>query len=284
MTTSDGQHSIALLAERPRVEERLLQAAFAVRGQTAALVSPSVLRFPLSGDGASALPALALERAVATAERATLAALLAAGGSVVVNRAATTRLLADRLALLRHLLAADADIAVPETLVAFGPDATLNAISELGYPVILQTPLVDLGHPDAVVSDRDAAEALVEHRATLGDERVTLVQRYLPTPGYKARLVVAGGVVAAIERHHFAEGANYTPYPEAPEALWELGAAVVARLGSGVYQIEAIETPDGPVIINAGNLVDFRTLAATDLAAQIVEFALAELQRERERG
>jgi [lysine-biosynthesis-protein LysW]--L-2-aminoadipate ligase len=166
---------------------------------------------------------------------------------------------------------------VPETLVAFGPEATLNAIGELGYPAILQTPLVDPGHPDAVVSDRDAAEALVEHRATLGDERVTLVQRYLPTPGYKARLVVAGGAVAAIERHHFAEGGSYTPYPDAPDALWELGAAVIARLGSGVYQIEAIETPDGPVVISAGNLVDFRTLAEADLADRIVAFALAEL-------
>jgi [lysine-biosynthesis-protein LysW]--L-2-aminoadipate ligase len=262
------------------VEERLLLEAFAARGQTAALVAPSALRFPLSG--VSQLPALALDRVAATAERATLAALLAAGGTTVVNRAATTRLLADRLALLRHLLLAG--IAVPETLVAFGPDATLSAISELGYPVLLQTPLFDPGHPDAVVSDRDAAEALVEHRATLGDERVTLVQRYLPTPGHKARLVVAGGAVAAIERHHFAEGAGYTPYPDAPEALRELGAAAIARLGSGVYQIEAIETPDGPVVIGAGNLVDFRTLAETSLAGQIVDFALEELAHARGRA
>ena len=279
--TPDGQHTIALLAERPRVEERLLLEAFVARGQTATLVSPSTLRFPLADSGAHHLPALALERAAATAERATLATLLAAGGTTVVNRAATTRLLADRLALLRHLLVAG--IAVPETLVAFGPDATLNAISELGYPVILQTPLVDPGHPDAVVSDRDAAEALVEHRATLGDERVTLVQRYLPTPGYKARLAVAGSEVVAIERHQHAEGAAYTPYPAAPMALRDIGAAVIARLGSGVYQIEAIETPDGPVVIGAGNLADFRTLAASGIAGQIADFALAELQHERER-
>ena len=55
-------------------------------------------------------------------------------------------------------------------------------------------------------------------------------------------------------------------------------------MGSGVYQIEVIETPDGPVVISAGNLVDFRTLADTGLAGQIADFALAELAQARERA
>lgn len=265
---------VVLLAERPRVEERQLLAAFAARGIEARLLPTEGVGLPLSGES-DALPRLALDRAPATAARVALGALLAAGGTMVVNRPATTRLLADRLALLRHLIAAG--VAVPETVVSFGAQATLAAIERLGYPALLLAPQVDPALPNAVVEDRDSAEALVEQRTTLAGEQVVLIQPQLSTPGYTTRLLVAGERVAAVERRALGEGDDLIEVlGDPPAALLALGERLIGRIGSGAYAIDLIETPRGPVVVGAENLLDFRAVAAAgiDIAGAIVGWVM----------
>jgi [lysine-biosynthesis-protein LysW]--L-2-aminoadipate ligase len=271
---------IALLAERLRVEERLLIDAFAGRGHEAVLLSPERVQVPLGGLDAG-LPELVLDRGIATAERSILATLLAAGGTTVVNRAATARLLSDRLALLRHLIIAG--IPVPETVVSFGEEATFAAIEALGYPVLLKSLTVNPGVPVALVEDQDAAEAIVEHRTMLGGERAVLIQRFIAGASQSIRLVIVGRELVGIEtRQHdgWRPGSrtNYEPYPGANAALTQLAERVVARLGRGTHAIEVIEGPDGPVVVGVGNLVDFRSIAGReiDIAGAIADFALAQ--------
>ena len=268
--------TITLLAPRMRVEERLLIAAFGDRNSEAHLLDPATLALPLSG-APPTLPSLVLDREVATADRATLAALLATNGATVVNRAATTRLLADRLALLRHLIIAG--IPTPETVVAFGEQPAVDALAQVGYPALLQSLQVDPRIPDAVVIDLDAGEAAIEHRAMLGRETALLVQQYIL--GDVARVVVAGAAVIGVETIRSDSGkVEYTPYERDSTALTELGAKVIARLGSGVYAVEVVENPDGPVVVGASNLVDFRTLddAGIDIAGTIAEYTLSQSQ------
>jgi [lysine-biosynthesis-protein LysW]--L-2-aminoadipate ligase len=256
-------HGVHLLAPRLRVEERQLLASFAERGLDARLVDPQSLSLSMT-EPPDTLPALAVDRGVATPESATLAALLAASGTAVVNRAATARLLADRLALLRHLIVAD--VPVPRTLVAFGQTAALDALRAIGYPALIMSPQVDPRLPDALVEDADTGEAVVEHRAVLGRERVALVQEYVA--GQSVRLAVVGTEVL---------GADALPQP-----LVALGQRVVSRLGSGVYELELVEGHAGPVVVAAGNLVGFRALSETgiDVAGRIAGFALSQLSPE----
>jgi [lysine-biosynthesis-protein LysW]--L-2-aminoadipate ligase len=223
------------------------------------------------------LPALVLDREVATGDRATLAALLAANGSTVVNRTATTRLLADRLALLRHLIIAG--IPTPQTIVAFGEQPAVDALSQVGYPALLQSLQVDPRMPDAYVADLDSGEAAIEHRAMLGRETALLVQQYVL--GDVARIVVVGSEVVGVEAIRSEDGkVEYLPYQRDTTALTELGAKVIARLGSGVYAVEVVESAAGPVIVGASNLVDFRTLheASIDIAGKIADFTLSQAQ------
>ena len=278
---------IALLAERLRVEERLLIDAFAGRGHEAVLLLPERVQIPL-GEPDTGLPDLALDRGITTAERSILATLLAAGGTVVVNRAATARLLSDRLALLRHLIVAE--IPVPRTVASFGEEATFAAIETIGYPVLLKSLTVDPAVPVALVEDQDSAEAIVEHRTMLGGERAVLVQRFIAGAGRSVRLAIVGRKLAGIEtRQHDGwrpgSRAAYEPYPEANPALARLAEQVVARLGSGTYAIEVIEGPDGPVVVGVGNLADFRSLAEREInvAGAIADFALAQYG-ERDHG
>ncbi len=264
-----------------RVEERLLIAAFRDRDSEALLCDATTLSIPLTGTQPS-LPSLVLDREVATADRATLAALLASNGATVVNRAATTRLLADRLALLRHLIIAG--IPTPKTIVAFGEQPAVEALEQVGYPALLQSLQVDPRMPDAVVTDLDAGEAAIEHRAMLGRETALLVQQYVL--GAVARIVVVGSQIIGIESVCSDGGkVAYTPYPRDTTALAEIGTKVIGRLGSGIYAVEVVESSDGPIVVGASNLVDFRTLndAGIDLAGKIAEYTLSQ-SREAQDG
>ncbi len=285
---------IALLAERLRVEERLLIEAFAARGHEAAIVSPSSTHsgFDRSGvaqieqvrdDGTAALePDLALDRSVATTEMAALGALIANRGSAVINRPATTRLLADRLAALRHLTFAA--IPVAETMVSFGESATFNAINKLGYPVLLKSITADHGYPIAIIEDEDAAEAIIEHRVTLGDERGVLVQRFIDGTSRSVRIVVVGQTVAVIEQRTLmgwkpAADATYEVFEGDDSEMRSLGQRVIERLGSGTYSIEVLESQQRPNVVGLENLVDFRSISTrgVDIAGEIADFALAQL-------
>ncbi|MGH9174145.1 MAG: hypothetical protein ACRD1H_07290 [Vicinamibacterales bacterium] len=270
--------TIALLAPRLRVEERQLIAAFQERGHAATLLDAATLALPLDG-AATSLPALALDREIATVELATLAALLATNGSVVVNRAATVRLLADRLALLRHLIVAK--IPTPRTVVAFGEDVAVAALERIGYPALLQSLQVDPRMPDAYVPDRDAGEAAVEHRAMLGHERAVLVQQYILGP--VSRVIVVGSEVAAVEA---ITDDGLAPYAGDVATLTELSERVIARLGSGIYAIEIVDSDEGPIVVGAGNLVDFRTLqeSGVDVAGKIADYALSQLREVSDGG
>lgn len=264
---------VALLAERLRVEERLLEQAFAAVGWEARLCDPNELAIPLQETG-GVFPAVVLDRERSTAETTALAALLATRGSVVVNRPATTRLLADRLAFLRHLIIAG--IPTPPTIVAFGETATFRAIEELGYPVYLKSFLVDPTMPIAYVEDPDAAEALVEHRRVLGDERAVLVQKAVAEPDAVRRLVVVGTELLAVVRGRGGE----EPLAFEDTVHWRaLATELIGRLGSGAYAIDAVEVEGKPVVLSAENLVHFRELVehgipvAERLAAFVIEQA-----------
>jgi [lysine-biosynthesis-protein LysW]--L-2-aminoadipate ligase len=267
--------AVALLTERLRIEERALQQAFAAFGWEAQLFDPAEIAIPLQ-DAAGDFPGVVLDRERATPESTALAALLAARGTTVVNRPATTRLLADRLAFLRHLVVAG--IPTPPTVVAFGESATFRAIAALGYPVYLKPLLVDPGMPVAYVEDPDAAEALVEHRRVLGDERAVLVQKAIAEPEAVRRLIVVGTELLAVVR-----GRGEQPLVLEEPARWQpLVAALVGRLGSGVYAVDAVETEAGFVVLSAENLVHFRELAEHGLpvgdriAAFVIEQAKAD--------
>jgi len=262
---------IHLLAPRLRVEERLLMQAFSERGHEAMLLDASALSIWLTGESTD-LPRVVLDRDAATGERGVLGALLAAGGTVVVNRTATTRLLADRLALVRHLVIAG--VAVPETVVAFGEGPAIAAVRALGAPLRIMAAVVTPSLPDAVAGDADSAEAVIEHRATLAHETLVLLQRV--PDGTAWRVAVVGDAVVAATSES-ADGS--VPAGEIPDSVAALVERVVSRLGTGVYAVDVVDGAGGSVVTGASNLVEFRALqhAGHDVAGRIAEFTIAQI-------
>lgn len=283
---------IALLAERLRVEDRLLIEAFSARGHDAQLVDPTAMNIALingensrTGEVNSETPRLlnvdlAVDRGHATTERAALGSLLASHGVTVINRAATTSLLADRLSAVRHL--ALANIPMAPTIVSFGEAGTFDAISALGYPVLLKSIVADHHYPTAIIEDRDAAEAIIEHRVTLGSEHGVLVQRFIDGPNHSVRIVIVGREIAAIERRALrgwrpASDTVYESFEGDAKPIVELGRQVIDQLGDGIYSVEVIQSGSGPTVVGVQNLVDFRSVAqrGEDIAGSIADFVLS---------
>ena len=52
--------------------------------------------------------------------------------------------------------------------VAFTEESALEAIEELGYPVVLKPAVGSWGRLLSKINDRDAAETVLEHKAVLG--------------------------------------------------------------------------------------------------------------------
>ena len=110
--------------------------------------------------------------------------------------------------------------------MAFTAEAALAAIEELGYPVVLKPVVGSWGRLLARVNDRDAAEAILEHKEMLGSYQHSIfyIQEYVNKPGRDIRAFVVGDeTICAIYRHsphwitNTARGGTASNCPVTPE-------------------------------------------------------------------
>ena len=56
------------------------------------------------------------------------------------------------------------NVPTPKTIIAFSEESALNAIEEIGYPCVMKPVIGSWARLLAKVNDRNAAEALIEHK------------------------------------------------------------------------------------------------------------------------
>jgi glutathione synthase/RimK-type ligase-like ATP-grasp enzyme len=239
-------------------------------GQTATLVSPDNQALDLDAPKASGR--VVVSRVPASLASATLAALLADAGALVVNGPELTELLADRIFALRRLRAAG--FATVAATYATGEEGILAATRRHGYPAVL-SPL-DATATSALLHDRESAEAIVEHRVVLGGLQAALVRPAFPERTIR-RVIVAGDATFAATRHGWpAEGAEWQPI-DVTGADRELADKLRGVLGSGIYEVELLGG-DESLILEIGALATFREFHAAgyDVAGAIVRLTQAQ--------
>jgi len=188
------------------------------------------------------------------------------------------------LALLEH------GVPTPLTAIAFGPEPALAAIEEMGYPVVLKPPIGSWGRLMAKLNDRQAAEALLEHKQALGgpDDSVFYIQDYIEKPGRDIRALVVGDETAyAIYRNsshwitNTARGGKASNLPITPE-IDGLSRAAARAVGGGIVAVDILEAPDGHLLVSEVNHTpEFHgAFEATgmDIAGRMVEYILGELR------
>ena len=226
-----------------------------------------------------------LERCVSHSQALASLQMLESWGVACVNTIQVAQVCGDKLAT--SLALERAGVPSPLVRVAYTPEAALAAMEELGYPVVLKPAVGSWGRLLAKVNDRDAAEALLEHKTTLGSYQhaIFYIQEYIDKPGRDLRTFVVGDeTICGITRSsahwitNTARGGQSGNCPITPE-IDRLSRAAAAAVGGGVVAIDLLETPTGDLLVNEVNYtMEFRNSIAptgVNIPGHIVDYVLA---------
>ena len=176
---------------------------------------------------------------------------------------------------------------MPRNLVAFTPESALEAIEQLGYPVVLKPCVGSWGRLVAKINDRQAAEAVLEHKQILGSyhHSIYYIQEYVEKQGYDIRSFVVGDeTICAIYRtsDHWitntALGGQASNCPVTPE-IDALSRAAAKAVGGGMLAVDLLETPDGLWVNEVNYTMEFRNSIDTtgvDIPRKMVEYIRQE--------
>jgi len=274
---------IAVFYSRKRVEEKLITAALDARGVAWDRIDPREVRFEVGGPGPGEYDA-ALIRCVSPTEAYYVTRWLEGAGIPCISPHKTVATCGDKYLTSTALV--EAGIPSPRTVMAMSPEAALEAIEAMGYPVVLKPLFGSWGRLLARVNDRDAAEALLEHKATLGgyQHNVIYIQEYVEKPGRDIRTMVVGDeVIYAIYRQsdhwitNTARGGAPIICPLTDEIVhWSREAT--KAVGGGVVSVDLFETQDGRILVNEVNHApEFHgasEVVDVDIAGKMVEYVL----------
>ena len=186
---------LGILYSQLRDDEQALIAAARQQGVEPVLLRTEELLFDLQADLVIA-PGdveVALERGIDHWAAMYSLTLLERAGVRTINTAEVARICGDKL--LTTLAFQDAGVPTPRTEIAFSVDSAMQAIDDLGYPVMLKPLTGDKGALVARLNDYDAAKAVIEHKDRLGqyDHSIYYLQEYLQNrPGRDIRAFVIG--------------------------------------------------------------------------------------------
>ncbi len=240
---------VGLLYSRIRRDEKLLLSELRDRGHEVAKIDVRDEQFDLSDppesfDGVD----LVVDRCLATSRSLYVTRFLDAYDVPVVNGADTADVCSDKVK--NSLALAAAGVPTPTTEVAFTTDSALETIERFGYPCVIKPVVGSWGRLMAKVESRSAAEAILEHKATLGhyQHKVFYVQEFVEKPGRDIRVVaVDGEPVAAMTRSsdhwltNAAKGAEVQPF-EPDDRVRELVATASDAVGGGLLGVDLMET------------------------------------------
>lgn len=188
--------------------------------------------------------------------------------------------------LLTTLALIRATVPTPPVLVAHTPESALQAIERLGYPAVLKPAVGSWGRLLSKVNDRDAAEAILEHKETLGSyhHSIFYIQKYVEKHGRDIRAFVVGDeTICAIYRTsphwitNTARGGVATNCPITP-ALNALCVRAARAVGGGVVAIDVFDTPEGLQVNEVNYTMEFRNSIDTtgvNIPAKVVDYVVA---------
>jgi [lysine-biosynthesis-protein LysW]--L-2-aminoadipate ligase len=282
---------IALTYTRLRVEERLLLDAFEALGVEAVPVDLREAVFDLDSPGDWAGYDLVVERSVSLTSSLTSVRLLERHGIRCMNPARAIETCSDKL--MTSIALAQAGVDQPRVLVGTSAESGLAAVEGIGYPAVLKPTVGSWGRLVARVNDRDAAEAVIEHRDTLGSvgQGVFYVQEHINKPGRDIRVFVVGGEpIAAIARAsahwvtNTARGAKASGL-EINAELAGLCRRAAAAVGADVVAVDVLECPRRGYLINELNhSMEFRNSIDTsgvDIPGHVARHAVRIAQAAR---
>jgi [lysine-biosynthesis-protein LysW]--L-2-aminoadipate ligase len=277
---------VGMLLSRVRVEEKLLLEEFSRRGVSVTRVDDRDVVFELGRNDLEF--DVVLERAINHSRALYALKLLNDAGITTVNTYRVADNCGNKI-ITSSLLARDG-VPSPRTLIAFTPESALHAIEEVGYPAVLKPAVGSWGRLLSLVSDRYAAEAILEHKEILGSyhHSIFYVQEYVEKPGRDIRSFVVGDeCICAIYRYsdhwltNTARGGRAENCPVTDE-IAELSLAAARSVGGGVVAIDLLESDRGLLVNEVNYTMEFRNSIDTtgvNIPGKIVDYTLQQGER-----
>jgi [lysine-biosynthesis-protein LysW]---L-2-aminoadipate ligase len=273
---------IAVLCSRIRAEEKLLFTELERRGLDYVKIDDREAIFDLHQTDHPY--DVVLERSIQHSRAYYMLKIFNDAGVPTVNTHHVAHVCGDKFLTTQALI--HAGVPTPQCKLAFTPESALAAIEQLGYPVVLKPVVGSWGRMVSKINDRDAAEALLEHRDVLGSYQHSIfyIQQFVNKPGRDIRSFVIGDdCIAAIYRTsphwitNTARGGVATNCPVTPE-LADISVRAAHAVGGGVVAIDLLETPDGEITVNEVNYtMEFRNSIDTtgvDIPARIIDYVV----------
>ncbi|HEU0007750.1 MAG TPA: lysine biosynthesis protein LysX [Terriglobia bacterium] len=173
----------------------------------------------------------------------------------------------------------------PKTRLAFTPDSALKAIEEMGYPVVLKPAVGSWGRLLSKINDREAAEAILEHKEVLGSyhHSIFYIQEYIPKAGRDIRSFVVGDeTICAIYRYsshwitNTARGGKTENCPVTDD-LNRLSLGAAKAVGGGSVAIDLFESDRGLLVNEVNYTMEFRNSIDTtgvNIPAKVIDYVL----------
>lgn len=274
---------IAVLSSRVRAEEKLLFEELERRGLEFVRIDDRDHIFDLHS---YTYPFdVVFERCIQHSRALCMLKILNDAGIPTVNSYHVASTCGDKFLTTQALI--HGNVPTPRCKLAFTPESALIAIEDMGYPVVLKPAIGSWGRLVSKVNDREAAEALIEHRSVLGSYQHSIfyIQEYIDKPGRDIRAFVVGNeCIAAIYRagEHWitntARGGHATNCPVTPE-MAELSLQAAQAVGGGMLAIDILETKEGQLLVNEVNYtMEFRNSIDTtgvNIPARMIDYVLA---------
>jgi [lysine-biosynthesis-protein LysW]--L-2-aminoadipate ligase len=281
---------IGVLYSRVRVEEKWIFAAMERRGLDYERLDSRRVFFDLDNPDTWCKYDAILERSISYTNGLYALRVLDAWGVPTVNKLAVAEACGDKLTTSAAL--SKAGVPQPRNVIAFTPESALDVIEQMGYPVVLKPVVGSWGRLLAKINDREAAEAILEHKAVLGSVQHSIfyIQEYIEKPGRDIRAFVIGDrTVTAIYRKsphwitNTARGGEGELCQLTAE-LEEVCSGAAQAVSGGVLAVDVIEHPERGYLVNEINhTMEFHTtqpVTGVDIADLMVEYVVG-VARER---
>ncbi len=273
---------IGLLHSLIRKDEKFLMDEFkAVKGVELVMIDDREITFNLGKDHYDI--DVLVERCINHSRAHHGLRLFEAAGIKCVNTFEVATVCGDKL--LTSIALAEHKVPQPEVRVAFTEESALKAIEEMGYPVVLKPAVGSWGRLLSKINDRDAAEAILEHKTVLGSyhHSIFYIQKYVEKSGRDIRSFVIGDkCIAAIYRTsphwitNTARGGQATNCIVTDE-LNEISVNAAKAVGGGIVAIDVFETTQGLMVNEVNYTMEYKNSIATtgvNIPQKMVEYIL----------
>ena len=275
--------NIGVLYSRIRPDEKMLLAELRERGHAVQTIDVRSLRFGLDGPpSVFETVDVAFNRAIESSRIRYVAQFVDHYDIPVLNAPETARICADKVR--GSLALTEAGVPTPATEVSFDVETALESVERFGYPCVLKPVTGSWGRLMARLDTRAAAEAVLEHKATLGgyEHKVFYIQEFVEKPGRDIRVVAADGEpIAAMMRSsehwitNVAKGGRTERF-ELTDEVRDLVERASAAVGGGLLGVDLMEIGDGYTVHEVNSTCEWKGLneavPEVDVTARIVDW------------